>query len=180
VATPYVAYAAAEQLELSGVLAVVAAGVYLGWRFDHRAELLAFWDLLSLLLSSVLFVLLGAQARTVERGLHGYSPWTLARDAAIIFAAVVAIRAIWVLVVPHGSARDRIILGWAGMRGALSLAAALSIPATVVHRNEILFLTFATIVCGLLLLAVPFPWLVDHVTRGESDNAVATKPSSGS
>ena len=171
VATPYVAYVAADRLGLSGVLSVVAVGVYLGWRFDHRAELLSFWNGLTLLLSSALFVLLGAQARAVERGLHGYSTSTLARDAAIIFAAVVAVRAIWLLVVPHGSVRDRIILGWAGIRGALSLAAAFSIPSTVTHRNEILFLTFTTILGGLLLLAVPFPWLVDRVAHADAGPA---------
>ena len=165
VATPYVAYIAADRLHVSGVLATVAVGIYLGWRFDHRAELLTFWNVLTFVLSSALFVLLGAQLRPVVRGLHGYSPWTLARDAALVFAAVMLVRAVWVLVMPHGSWRDRVVLGWAGMLGALSLAAALSIPAAVVHRNEILFLTFTTIVGGLLLLAVPFPWLLDRLER---------------
>jgi CPA1 family monovalent cation:H+ antiporter len=95
--------------------------------------------------------------------LHGYSDWTLVGDALLVFAAVTLARAAWVLVLPHGSWRDRVVLGWAGMRGALSLAAALSIPAAVAHRDEILFLTFTTIVGGLLLLAVPFPWLLDRL-----------------
>jgi len=54
---------------------------------------------------------------------------------------------------------------------ALSLAAALSIPATVVHRDEILFLTFTTIVGGLLLLAVPFPWLLDRLAGADQRHA---------
>ena len=163
VATSYVAYIAADRLHLSGVLSAVAVGIYLGWRFDHRAELLSFWNVLAFLLSSALFVLLGAQLRPVLRGLHGYSTWTLVGDALLVFAAVTLVRAVWVLVLPHGSWRDRIVLGWAGMRGALSLAAALSIPAAVAHRDEILFLTFTTIVGGLLLLAIPFPWLLDRL-----------------
>jgi NhaP-type Na+/H+ or K+/H+ antiporter len=171
VVTAYVAYIAADRLHLSGVLATVAVGIYLGWRFEHRAELLSFWNGLTFLLSSALFVLLGAQLRPVVQGLHGYSPWTLARDAALVFAAVTLVRAVWVLVLPHGSWRDRVVLGWAGMRGALSLAAALSIPAAVVHRNEILFLTFTTIVGGLVLLAVPFPWLLDRLARADERDA---------
>jgi NhaP-type Na+/H+ or K+/H+ antiporter len=171
VATPYVAYISADRLHLSGVLATVAVGVYLGWRFDHRAELLSFWNGLTFVLSSALFLLLGAQLRRVEQGLHGYSPWTLARDALLVFAAVTLVRAVWVLVVPHGSWRDRVVLGWAAMRGALSLAAALSIPAAVVHRDEILFLTFTTIVGGLLLLAVPFPWLLDRLAGADQRHA---------
>ena len=171
VATPYVAYISADRLHLSGVLAAVAVGVYLGWRFDHRTELLSFWNVLTFLLSSTLFVLLGAQARPVMRGLHGYSTWTLVGDALLVLAAVILVRAVWVLVMPHGSWRDRVVLGWAGMRGALSLAAALSIPATVAHRDEILFLTFTTIVGGLLLLAVPFPWLLDRLAGADQRHA---------
>ena len=145
--------------------------IYLGWRFDHRAELLSFWNVLTFLLSSALFVLLGAQLRPVLRGLHGYSTWTLVGDALLVFAAVTLVRAVWVLVMPHGSWRDRVVLGWAGMRGALSLAAALSIPAAVAHRDEILFLTFTTIVGGLLLLAVPFPWLLDRLAGADQRHA---------
>jgi CPA1 family monovalent cation:H+ antiporter len=171
VATPYVAYISADRLHLSGVLAAVAVGIYLGWRFDHRAELLSFWGVLTFLLSSTLFVLLGAQLRPVLRGLHGYSAWTLVGDALLVFAAVALVRAVWLLVMPHGSWRDRVVLGWAGMRGALSLAAALSIPAAVAHRDEILFLTFTTIVGGLLLLAVPFPWLLDRLAGADQRHA---------
>ena len=171
IATPYVAYISADRLHLSGVLAAVAVGIYLGWRFDHRAELLSFWSVLTFLLSSALFVLLGAQLRPVLRGLHGYSAWTLVGDALLVFAAVALVRAVWVLVMPHGSWRDRVVLGWAAMRGALSLAAALSIPAAVAHRDEILFLTFTTIVGGLLLLAVPFPWLLDRLAGADQRHA---------
>jgi CPA1 family monovalent cation:H+ antiporter len=165
--TPYLAYIPAERLHLSGVLATVAVGVFLGWRSEGifrpevRVQSLTFWNLLTFVLSSVLFVLLGTQLRPVAHNLHGYSNWTLARDAAVIFLAVMLVRMAWMLVVPHGTRRERIVLGWAGMRGALSLAAALSIPVTVAHRDEILFLTFTTILAGLVLLAMPLPWLLD-------------------
>jgi CPA1 family monovalent cation:H+ antiporter len=167
VALAYVAYISADRLHLSGVLATVAVGTYLGWRFEHRAELLSFWRALTFLLSSALFVLLGLQFVPVVKRLPGFSALTLARDSVLILAAVLLVRGVGVRVVPHGSWRDRVVLGWAGMRGALSLAAALSIPAAVAHRNVILFLTFTTILGGLLLLAVPFPWLLDRLAGGD-------------
>ena len=71
--------------------------------------------------------------------------------------------------------RDRFILGWSGMRGALSLAAALSIPAAVAQRDEILYLTFTTILAGLVVLALPLPWLLDLLgfEAGGADEALA-------
>jgi Na+/H+ antiporter len=183
VLTPYFAYVPAEKLHVSGILATVACGVYLGWRSEGifrapvRRQSLAFWNVLTFVLSSVLFVLLGTQFRIVVNGLAGFSAWTLARDALLVFGVVVAVRLIWMFTVPHLVAvfgrsrawaevdpwRDRLILGWSGMRGALSLAAALSIPATVEHRDEIQFLTFTTILATILVLGIPLPWLLDRL-----------------
>jgi CPA1 family monovalent cation:H+ antiporter len=70
---------------------------------------------------------------------------------------------LWREVAPRG---DRFVLGWSGMRGALSLAAALSIPAAVEQRGEVLYLTFTTILAGLLVLAVPLPWLLERLGFG--------------
>jgi Na+/H+ antiporter len=183
VLTPYLAYVPAERLHVSGILATVACGVYLGWRSEGifrptvRRQSLAFWNALTFVLSSVLFVLLGTQFRVVVNGLAGFSTWTLTRDALLVFGVVVAVRLIWMFTVPHLVAvfgrsrawaevdpwRDRLILGWSGMRGALSLAAALSIPATVEHRDEIQFLTFTTILATILVLGIPLPWLLDRL-----------------
>jgi len=183
VLTPYLAYVPAEKLHVSGILATVACGVYLGWRSEGifrpqvRPQSVAFWKILTFVLSSVLFVLLGTQFRVVVNGLSGVSAWTLTRDAALVFAVVVAVRLIWMFTVPHLVAvfgrsrawaeidpwRDRFILGWSGMRGALSLAAALSIPASVAHRDEILFLTFTTVLATILVLGIPLPWLLDRL-----------------
>src|SRR5262249_42901518 len=157
-------------LHVSGILATVACGLYLGWRSEGifrpavRIQSVAFWDTFSFILSSILFVLLGAQLRPVLDQLGSYSGWTLARDAVLVFAVVVGVPFAWMFTVPHlvaGLSRgrdwreidpwqDRLLLGWCGMRGALSLAAALSIPASVVHRDEILFLTFTTIIATLV------------------------------
>jgi CPA1 family monovalent cation:H+ antiporter len=180
VLTPYVAYIPAERLHLSGILATVTCGVYLGWRSggifrpEVRLRSIAFWDVFTFVLNSALFLLLGMQFRPILQKLDHYSSRTLVGDALLIFAVVFVVRMVWMFTVPHlvaGLSRrgwneiepwqDRFILGWSGMRGALSLAAALSIPATVVHREEILFLTFTTILASLVVLAIPLPWLLE-------------------
>jgi Na+/H+ antiporter len=184
---PYLAYIPAERLHLSGILATVACGVYFGWRSEIfrpevRLQSVALWNVLTFVLASVLFVLLGTQFRAVVSGLDRYSPGTLARDAVVVFGTVTIVRMAWMFTVPHlvsGLTRrgwsdiepwqDRFVLGWSGMRGALSLAAALSIPATVAHRDEILYLTFTTILAGLLVLAVPLPRLLDRLGFGVAD-----------
>jgi Na+/H+ antiporter len=178
--TPYVAYVPAQAVDVSGILATVACGMYLGWRADGlfrpevRLQSRAVWNVLTFVLGSVLFVLLGTQFRPVLDGLGGFAGGTLVRDALLVFAVVVAVRLVWMFTVPHLVAvlgrsrdwaeldpwRDRVILGWSGMRGALSLAAALSIPLSVAHRDEVLFLTFTTILASLVLLGIPLPWLL--------------------
>lgn len=184
--TPYLAYIPAESAHVSGILATVACGLYLGWRSEGifrpevRLQSLVFWDILTFILSSILFVLLGAQFRPVVAGLGDHSVWTLARDALLVFAVVLVVRMVWMLTVPHLVAsvrrespwaevdpiRERFLLGWSGIRGALSLAAALSIPVSVAHRDELLFLTFTTILAGLLVLGVPLPRMLDRLGYG--------------
>jgi len=105
-------------------------------------------------------LLLGTQFRAVLHGVHG-SAWSLTADALLVFGVVLVIRFAWMFTVARHPWRDRVILGWSGMRGALSLAAALSIPASVGAREEILFLTFTTILGTLVVLAIPLPWLLD-------------------
>jgi CPA1 family monovalent cation:H+ antiporter len=104
-------------------------------------------------------------------------------DPLIIFGVLLAVRLAWMFTIPHLFVRwrdvapwqDRFILGWSGMRGALSLAAALSIPTAVAQRNEVLYLTFITILAGLVVLAVPLPWLLDVLgfPPGAADEADA-------
>ena len=182
--TPYLAYIPADRLHLSGILATVACGVYLGWRSggvfrpEVRLQSIVFWDIFTFVLNSVLFLLLGTQFRAVLHGLGGYSRWSLVWYALLVFGVVVAVRFAWMFTVPVVEARllgrgteswrDRFVLSWSGMRGALSLAAALSVPVTVAHRQEILFLTFTTILATLVVLAIPLPWLLDWLGFGGS------------
>ena len=184
--TPYLAYIPAERLHLSGILATVACGLYLGWRSGGifrpavRLQSLAVWDMLTFVLGSVLFVLLGTQFRPVINGLRERPVGTLVRDALLVFGVITVVRLAWMVTVPRVVAglsrgrswweiepwQDRFVLGFSGMRGALSLAAALSIPASIANRDEILFLTFTTILAGLVVLAVPLPWLLVRLGFG--------------
>ena len=163
--TPYAAYIPADRLHLSGILATVACGVYLGWRSGGifrpavRLQSVSFWDALTFILTAVLFVLLGTQFRSVVHGLAHPSWW----QPLVIFAVLLVVRLVWMLGFVRDTWPDRFILGWSGMRGALSLAAALSIPASVAERDTVLYLTFTTILAGLVLLAVPLPWLLDRL-----------------
>jgi Na+/H+ antiporter len=186
VLTPYVAYIPTERLGFSGILATVACGVYLGWRSggifkpDVRLQSVAFWNALTFTLTAVLFVLLGLQFRPVVHSLPDIGWTSLLRDALVIFAVLTAVRIVWMFTVPHlvrhwrdiAPWEDRLILGWSGMRGALSLAAALSIPVAVAERDTVLYLTFTTILAGLLFLAMPLPWLLDALGFGEEDDSV--------
>ncbi|HEY8407096.1 MAG TPA: sodium:proton antiporter [Gaiellaceae bacterium] len=161
--TPYAAYIPADRLHLSGILATVACGVYLGWRSGGifrpsvRLQSVAFWDALTFILTAVLFVLLGTQFRSVVHGLAHPSWW----QPLVVFSVLLAVRLVWMLGFVRDTWPDRFILGWSGMRGALSLAAALSIPVSVAERDTVLYLTFTTILAGLVVLAVPLPWLLD-------------------
>jgi Na+/H+ antiporter len=172
--TPYVAYLPAEALGVSAVLAVVTAGLYLGWRSPElvtpstRIQATGFWEILTFALNAALFVLVGLQLRNVINGLNGYSVDDLATYAAVVVATVIATRLAWVFpfnIISRGLAkrfprapgaeppdlRLTALLGWSGMRGAVSLAAALAIPLTTdagtpfPDRDLIIFLAYSVI-----------------------------------
>jgi CPA1 family monovalent cation:H+ antiporter len=174
--TPFVAYVPAEQLNVSGVLATVVTGVYLGTRNDgllqpaSRVSGALFWRTLIFMLESALFVLLGLELRTVVSQLSdSYSVAWLAGAAAAVVAAVIVIRVLWeVTVAPlirlipgrHSSYmrnpwRQRMVIGWSGMRGAISLAIALTLPLTINHhafkeRPTLVFLAAVVVVVTLI------------------------------
>jgi Na+/H+ antiporter len=184
-ATGYAAYLPAEAIDVSGVLAAVTAGIYLGWKAPEIASVTQrlqgrpVWELLQFLLNAVLFVLIGLQLPTVVDGLD-QSAATLAGYAAAICAAVVGIRFLWLNVItvairtldrrPSQRARrsdwrTRVIGGWAGMRGAVSLAAALALPLQTdtgpfLERDLIIFLTFSVILFTLVVQGLTLPWLL--------------------
>lgn len=172
---PYVAYIPAEQLDVSGVLATVVTGVYLGTRTEgllqprSRASGTTFWRTLIFLLESALFVLLGLELRSVVGFLSNrHSIAWLAGAAAAVVAAVILIRLAWELLVSpllkylpgrHSSYvrnpwRQRLVVGWGGLRGAISLAIALTLPTTLNGRpfDERATLIFLTAVVVLVTL----------------------------
>ncbi|MFE2167966.1 Na+/H+ antiporter [Streptomyces sp. NPDC059447] len=176
---PFVAYAAAERVHASGVLAVVVVALYLGhrnWQVDFATRLQeeAVWKVIAFVLESVVFALIGLQLPVVLKGLTEYEGLSAAWYAIAVFLAVVVARFVWVFpatFLPRLSERIRdrepdtdwkapVIVGWAGMRGVVSLAIAFSIPVTVPHRNLILFLTFTTVIGTLVVQGLTLPPLI--------------------
>nr|WP_248296279.1 Na+/H+ antiporter [Streptomyces sp. S1D4-11] len=158
VATPFLAYLPAELLHVSGVLAVVICGL-VTTRFgprvigsDARIQAVAFWEVASYLLNSALFILVGIQLPAAVRALTSVSLGQAAIAACAVSVAVIGTRLLWFYSVPYlvrfldrrPQQRDRRItapqrlpLAWAGMRGAISLAAALTVPAATAEGHVV-------------------------------------------
>jgi CPA1 family monovalent cation:H+ antiporter len=185
--TGYAAYVPAEELGLSGVLAAVAAGLYIGRLSPEissarmRIQGFSAWDVLVFLLNATLFLLIGLQLNTILDGLEGYSTGELLGYAALISGTVIGMRFAWTFTIPYViraldrrpsqrarrvGAPLRIVVAWSGMRGAVSLAAALALPletdagAPLPQRELILFLTFAVILATLVLQGLTLPALI--------------------
>jgi CPA1 family monovalent cation:H+ antiporter len=166
----YGSYIAGEEAGVSGVLAAVTSGIYLGW-FSHvafdadtRLSAQSFWQVLVFGLNAMLFTLLGLQFPGLVNDLRdelSLSDLTLA--ALVVSVTVVALRlaAQFVpAVLPDMSWRERFVVGWSGMRGAISLAAALSVPLSVSARPQILYLTFVVLLVTLLGQGLTLPALL--------------------
>ncbi len=187
--TPFLAYLLAERLGLSGVLAVVTAGLYLGMRmpqlltFKTRLQGGPFWETLEFVLNGFVFLLIGLQLPEVLGTISGHatSLRRLLWYALLISFAVILIRLLWVFPAtylprliftrirrrdPYPSWRAVTIVGWTGMRGVVSLAAALAVPLTLQNgspfpsRDLILFLTFVVILATLVLQGLTLPFLI--------------------
>ncbi|MFG1699334.1 Na+/H+ antiporter [Nonomuraea sp. NPDC049309] len=171
---PFGAYLAAESVHASGVIAVVIVGLYLGHRmhlrgFGTRLVAGAVWRVVVFFLEAVVFALIGLQLVPVIKGITGYRPWEVALYAVAVLAAVIAARFGWIFALaPLIRAARRthvpqaVVLGWAGMRGVVSLAAAFAIPESVPARDRalLLFLTFTTVIGTLLIQGTTFPALI--------------------
>jgi CPA1 family monovalent cation:H+ antiporter len=191
VVSGYAAYLPAELLGVSGVLAAVTTGLYLGWRAPQLASAstrllgFSFWEVLVYLANAVLFILVGLQLRPILEHLDGTSVAVLVGQGALVSAVVVGVRLAWGFSVPYlvrlvdrrrsqrmrrVGARERLLLGWSGMRGAVSLAAALALPLDFPMRNLILFLTFSVIFATLVMQGLTLPALIRRL-RFERDTA---------
>ena len=186
----YLAYLPASALGVSGVLAAVTIGVYMGWytpeltNVQTRLSGNAFWELLVFLVNALLFVLVGLQLRQIASRLPITA--TLIGEAAAVTAAVLAIRIVWVPVFTYlprflfRSIRERdpyppwqapVVISWAGVRGAVSLAAALALPTNVPQRDALVFITFVVILCSLVGPVVTLPGLVRLIGIEGDDSA---------
>src|SRR5881394_3913519 len=203
---PYVSYLAAERVEVSGVLAAVTSGLYLGRRGPQmfnastRLQAAAFWDMLVFLLNSVVFLLIGLQLPTIWANLSNYSVPILLWYALATWLVVLLVRPIWVFpgaylprwlsrrirqTEPDPGWRNVLIVAWSGMRGVVSLAAALALPARTANgdpfpgRDLLVFLTFAVILGTLVgqgLSLVPLiRWLRTRPDRHEEREEIKTR-----
>jgi monovalent cation/hydrogen antiporter len=194
-ATGYAAYLPADRLGASGVLAAVTAGIYIGWHAPELSSVstrllgTSFWKVLNYLLNVVLFILVGLQLHTIIAGVAGRAVPTLLGQAALVSAVVVAVRIAWGFTMPYLvraldrrpsqvarriGPRERLVSAWSGMRGAVSLAAALALPVEAANgqafpeRDLIILLTFAVILATLVLQGLTLPALIRHLgVRGD-------------
>jgi monovalent cation/hydrogen antiporter len=186
----YAAYLPAEELGFSGVIAAVTVGIYMGWHTPElttpimRMQGVSVWEILTFLLNAVLFLLIGMQMPAILDDLGGESAGQLLWWALLISLTVVGVRLIWGFTVVYliraldrrevmrtrrSTWQSRLVISWAGMRGAVSLAAALAVPletdsgAPFPERDLIIFLAFAVILVTLvgqgLTLAPLIRWL---------------------
>jgi monovalent cation/hydrogen antiporter len=202
---PYAVYLAAERVGSSGVLAAVACGLYLGRESSHyfssrvRIEAYAVWDTLTFILNGIVFLLIGLQLPHILAGIHTASLAQMLIDGALFSAIVIALRLIWAFPGLHASyfirrllgeneptpnPRTIFIVGWTGMRGVVSLAAAISLPETLAdgtpfpQRDTIIFLTFCVIFVTLVMQGLTLPALIRKLGltephgRGDEEAAV--------
>ncbi len=182
---PFVAYLPADALGLSGVLSALVAGLIAGQQGTSRLapsgriSVVEFWRVLAFLLESVLFVLVGLQLRSVAAATASYPLHDVVLVATLSVVSVIGVRLCWWLAVPTLRVRpegrfvdtggvpwqERVALGWSGLRGAISLAAALSIPIgtgnhAVAKRGLLVLAAFCVIAVTLLGQATTLPFLL--------------------
>ena len=190
---PFAAYLPADKLGGSGVLAVVATGLYFG-RYGSgtltpaaRLQQHAIWDLIVFLLTGLSFLLVGLELRPILDSLVNRDSGSLALEGVAVVGTVMVVRMGWMFgatALPGGqrlfgadgqsgrSWRETTVVGWAGMRGAVSLAASLALPQNFPQRDLVVFLTFGVIVATLVGQGLTLPPLIRRlglVTRDEQD-----------
>jgi Na+/H+ antiporter len=185
--SPYLMYITAEHFHCSGVLAVVSGGLFLSYRsqdiFDYGSRLTttSVWNVVVFLLNGIVFILIGLQLPGIIRGLGEYSLRAAIWYGVAISLVAILVRLLWMypgaylprmiskrirLRETRPPPRQVFIIGWSGMRGVVSLAAALAIPIALPggeglpHRNLILCITFIVILITLVFQGLTLPWIV--------------------
>jgi len=194
---PYMMYIVAERLHFSGVLAVVSGGLFLSANnqvilsFSSRFRGETVWSTVGFVLNGLVFMLIGLELPFIVRQLGDVSLGTAISYGVVISGALIIIRllstfgaSVFTVFIsryittadPHPGWKGPLLLGWAGMRGVVSLAASLSIPLTLNNgqpfpqRNLILFITFTVILITLVFQGLTLPWLVRIVKMEDKDH----------
>jgi CPA1 family monovalent cation:H+ antiporter len=185
---PYAAYLTAEEIHASGVLAVVAAGLYLGRKSSQffspgvRLQASAVWESLTFILNGFVFVLIGLQLPSVLAGVSELKIGRLILYGVLFSMLLILLRIVWTFPGAYVAyfirtrllrqnekrlgARQIFVVGWTGMRGVIALAAAMSLPQTLAdgrpfpHRDLIVFLTFSVILVTLVFQGLTLPPLI--------------------
>jgi monovalent cation/hydrogen antiporter len=195
---PYFMYLAAEQFNYSGVMAVVTGGLFLSYRshelFNHQSRIQAYgvWNTLGFILNGLVFILIGLQLPVIINGLGQYTLSEAINYSLVICALVIVMRIVWTYIFaflprllskkiretePSPGWQGPLVIGWAGMRGVVSLASALAIPLTLSdhtifpERNLILFITFAVIFVTLVVQGLTLPAIIRFTGLDEVEEA---------
>ncbi|WP_344673730.1 Na+/H+ antiporter [Sphingobacterium kyonggiense] len=187
---PYIMYTVAEHFEWSGVLAVVSGGLFLSFRskdymdYHTRIQTREVWETIGFLLNGFVFILIGLELPIIIKGIESVSMEWAIEIALMITGAIILVRILFMFLATYlprmlfppirrkearPSWKLSLILGWAGMRGVVSLASALAIPLYLSkghafpHRNLILFITFIVILITLVLQGLTLPWLIKGI-----------------
>jgi CPA1 family monovalent cation:H+ antiporter len=187
--TPFAAYLIAEHFHVSGVLAVVTTGLYLSYRsdeiFTHQSRIQAYavWEVVVFILNGLIFILLGLQLKYIIKELNildDFSGFEFLWFGLVISIIVIIIRFVWVIpaaLLPRVFSkriretesfdpRNMLVFAWSGMRGVVSMAAALALPLTLsdntpfTNRAVIVFITFCVIIFTLVVQGLSLPYLI--------------------
>ena len=189
--TPYAAYLPAEALGVSGVLAAVTAGLFIGRRSSQimgseaRLAGRATWESLVFLLNGIVFLSIGFQIGSISRQMDRTTLLQLAAVGILVSAALIAVRALWVIGMSvrellsddqrRTRLRESLVLSWAGMRGVVSLAAALALPVSLPGsalpaRDAIIVITFTVILVTLVGQGLTLPLVIRALRLGSDSD----------
>jgi Na+/H+ antiporter len=197
VMTPYILFLAAEHFQFSGVMAVVSGGLFISYRSNEifqtgstRINMLGVWTTMIFVMNALVFVLIGLELPEIVAGLGEYSVSDGIKYGLIISAIAIAMRFLWVYPSTHiprwwsskanhyplPGWEGSLVLSWAGMRGVVSLATALSIPLLMTdgtafpQRNLIIFITFVVIFITLVFQGLTLPFVIKLIKLKEIDD----------
>jgi len=192
---PYATFLIGDRAHVSGVIAVIACSMYMSRKSSGymspqvRLQATAVWDALTFVLNGIVFVLIGLQLPYVMGQISGMSRVVLLEYGVGFSAMIIAVRMVWVygetyiayavrrwvqkVEVEEPEPRRLFVIGWGGMRGVLSLAAAVSLPyvlpdgRTFPQRSMIIYLAFCLIVATLVIQGLTLPWLIRRLGLSE-------------